>query len=125
VRIPFKTWWFEAAFVAIALGAITLFTGGRWVEWVGTAAGLVSFCYQQVADRMREAAELDARQGRGAAAACHRFERHYYVAKELLWFGYFLAHRSWAALGVAVLFGVYPLWRRAWRHFFPLERSPS
>ena len=47
--------------------------------------------------------------------ACWRWSLRYYVAKELLWLAYFVAHRSWSALVGVVVFLAYPAWRRLWR----------
>ncbi len=105
----------ELAVVAIALVLVVSLTGGGWIEAIGAAAVLASFGHAQVAERMREreARKLE------PDVACHRWSLVYFIAKELFWLGYFVAHRSWAALVGVGLFLAYPLWRKWWRSGSP------
>jgi hypothetical protein len=106
-----RTWHVEAAGVAVVLATVTLATGARAVEWIGSLAVLASFMHGQVADRLaeREAARSS------PDVHCHRWAGRYFAAKEALWLVYFVVHRSYAALAGVALFLAYPLWRRWWR----------
>lgn len=105
--------------VAIALLAVNASTHGGGLELIGAGAVLLSFGHAQVAERLAE------REGarEQAAVECHRWALRYLVGKESLWLAYFVLHRSWSALAGVVLFLVYPVWRRAWRSWRPLDRA--
>lgn len=120
------TWALELLAVALVLGPVWALTGG-WLELLGAVAVLLTFAHAQVADRLAEHAAVTdafARQMVGARSltSCWRWSRRYFMAKEALWFAYFAAHGSWSALAGVVLFLLYPLWRTAYRRFWPLRR---
>ncbi len=106
-----KTWHFEMAIVAAALTLTLAITGAPLLEFVGAAAVLASFGHASVSERL--AAQEAARAA--PTVACHRWALRYWVAKEICWVVYFVAHRSYAALVGCGVFLVYPLWRRWWR----------
>lgn len=115
-----KTWHAENAFVAITLGSVVAITGGRWVEWVGAAAVFCGFCHASIAERMRE---------REAArpvpsVECHSLATWFFLAKEAGWVVYFVALHAYSALVGCAIFLAYPLWRRAWRRWHPIEVTP-
>jgi hypothetical protein len=117
-----RTYQVERAAVACVLSGVAFYSGGSWTEWLGALAVLAGFSHAQVADRLaeREAAR-DV-----PAVECHAKAARYWVAKEVLWFAYFVAHRSWAALAGCVLFIAYPFWRRLWRAHHPMaEWAPE
>jgi hypothetical protein len=128
VNESIRTWQVELAVVAAVLLAVFLATRGGAVEAVGSLAVLASFAHGQVADRMAEHARLTDELACGvcenagiprvaarALAHCWRWSTRYFVAKELLWLVYFVAHRSWSALVGVGVFLAYPLWRKWWR----------
>ena len=93
-------------------------TGGSVVEFVGAAAVFLGFMHAEIADRM---VEREARRP-VAEIECYPWARRYFLAKELLWLSYFIAHKSYAALAGVAVFVVYPLWRAWYRRRFPLDR---
>jgi hypothetical protein len=111
-----RTWHLENALVATVLLAVWLWTGAEAVELLGSVAVFCGFCHASIAERMRE---------REAArpvpsVECHAKALWFFLAKEVGWAAYFVAHRTWAALVGCALFAVYPLWRRAWRRWHPM-----
>ena len=114
-----RTWQLELLFVANVLAASLAATGAARVEAIGALAVLASFAHGQVSDRLAE------REGLRAAPdiGCWRWARRYFLAKEALWFAYFVAHRSWSALVGVLLFLAYPVWRDWYRRRWPYERS--
>jgi len=114
VRIP--TYVGEIIVVGVILSGVALAAhGGVW-EWVGSLAVLFSFCHAQISDRM---AEKEAKKNT-PEIHCWKWSLRYFIAKESLWFVYFLAHGSYAALAGVILFLMYPFWRRFWRSLYPL-----
>ena len=134
-----KTWHAEQAVAATILVAVTLATGGSWLELVGTAAVMLSLGHASVADRLAEAEhERRARQrvfdaavgfpmhdADRLAVTCHHWATRYLVGKEALWVVYFVVHHSWAALAGCAIFLAYPVWRRWWRSRHPLGRREA
>ncbi len=115
-----KTWKIELTVVALVLGAVVALTRGGLIEAVGAFAVLLAFAHAQVAERMREKQAAKA----NPDVHCHRWSTRYFVAKELLWLSYFVAHRSWAALVGVGVFLLYPLWRKWWRARHPIASNP-
>lgn len=113
------TWKAEIAIVSAVLATVVLATRGGWTEWLGAGAVAFSFAHGQVADRLaeREAAREH------PDVHCHAMARRYFIAKEALWFVYFAARGSYAALAGVVLFLLYPVWRRTYRTRRPMGRS--
>lgn len=116
-----RTWHVEVAVVATTLATVVLVTRGRPIEWIAAAAVCASFMHGQVAERLAEREALR----RVPQVACHAWARRYYVAKESLWLGYFLAAHAWSALVGVGLFLLYPRWRAWWRARHPLAGSAS
>lgn len=127
-----RTWQVELAVVAALLGLTVKLTGGGWVEMLGAAAVLAGFAHAQVADRL---AESEAFRARGfdlmagitlpSVVHCYRWQLRYLVGKEILWCGFFIAHRSWSALVGVGVFLLYPVWRRWYRQREPLGRASA
>jgi hypothetical protein len=113
-----KTWKFEVLFVSTFL-LVTLVLKAQSInrfeisEIVCDLAVLVTFMHGQVADRMAEKQAAMVKPD----VDCYRFSQIYYVTKELLWIFYFYLLNSYAALVGAVLFLIYPLWRKYYRSF--------
>lgn len=106
-----KTWKLEFAVVALVLGAVVVVTRGGMLEAVGACAVLAAFAHAQVTERMREKQAAKTKPD----VHCYRWSLRYFMAKELLWCSYFVAHKSWSALVGVGVFLLYPLWRRWWR----------
>jgi hypothetical protein len=111
-----RTWMAELAVVWLVLIGVVGLTRGGLIEAVGALAVLAAFAHAQVAERMREREALKS----NPDVHCHRWSTRYFMAKELLWLSYFVAHRSWSALVGVGVFLAYPLWRKWWR-----ARRPS
>ena len=109
---------FEMFFVFVVLAVVAFFSGNRLVEWVGVFAVLLTFAHATVANRMSERQALMLEPD----VECYKWSDRYFVAKELLWFSYFLLHRSYAALVGVFIFLLYPFWRRLYRKMRPLNR---
>lgn len=114
-----KTWKIELAVVGFALAVVGERTNGGWTEAVGALAVLAAFGHAQVSERMREREALKSKPD----VRCHAWSLRYFMAKELLWLAYFIAHRSWAALVGVGVFLLYPLWRKWWRARHPIART--
>lgn len=112
-----RTWVFEITVVWIALIGVVWVTRGGLIEAVGALAVLAAFAHAQVAERMREREALKSKPD----VHCHRWSTRYFMAKELLWLSYFIAHRSWSALVGVGVFLAYPLWRKWWRARHPIN----
>lgn len=112
-----RTWHFENAVVVTVLLTTWTLTGCRWQEAIGSVAVFCGFCHASIAERMRE---------REAArpvpsVECHRLSTWFFLAKELAWLSYFLLAGAWSALAGCVVFALYPVWRKAWRVYHPME----
>lgn len=112
-----RTYTVERAVVGVVLAVVAFFSAGGWTEWLGALAVLAGFSHAQIADRLaeREAAR------EAPVVECYAKAARYWVAKEALWFAYFVLHRSWAALAGCALFLAYPAWRRLWRRYHPIK----
>jgi hypothetical protein len=116
-----RTWHIETAVVAIVLATVAIASGGGPLELVGAGAVVLSFGHASIGSRLaeREAARAV------VTVECHRNLVRYFVGKEVLWAGYFVAHGSWSALAGVALFLAYPVWRRWWRARHPLRPETS
>ena len=113
-----RTWKVELFVVAVVLSCVAVVSGKGLVEWVGSAAVLLSFAHAQVADRLAEREAFREK----PTVECHRLATRYFVSKEILWCAYFLTHKSWSALVGVALFLAYPAWRKLWRARRPVVR---
>lgn len=114
-----KTWKAEAAVVITVLFIQLCFTGFHVKEIVCALAVYFTFLHAQVADRMQERQALQATPD----VECYKKSNYYFVLKELLWIAFFLMTQSYAALSGAILFSVYPLWRKYWRKINPIIKK--
>lgn len=113
-----KTWHGEAIVVAVALIAQLFFTHFHLPEIICSLAVFVTFLHAQVADRMQERqAILET-----PDVHCHWKLNWFFVTKECLWIAFFLMTSAYAALSGAILFSLYPLWRKYWRKIHPLKK---
>lgn len=112
-----RTWHVEASVVAVILIAVAW--GRGFTEWVGAAAVFFGFLHGKIADRMAEQQALMPQ----PSVECYNKSIYYWVCKELLWLCYFLMHSSYSALAGVAVFLLYPIWRKIWRHYKPLNRE--
>lgn len=110
-----RTWVIESATVLAILTAVLVITGGDYVELIGGFAVWYTFMHAQVAERMSEKESRRAENASGDIVECYRFERRYFMTKELLWFFYFLSLQAWSALVGVGVFLAYRWWRKVWR----------
>lgn len=113
-----RTYVLELAVVGVILVTVSISTGARTVEFLGTCAVLFTFCYVQVASRLDEA--MDACQdveGKAHEVHCRAWLNRYLYLKESCWLLYFVFLGAWSALVGVVIFLLYPYWRRhhLWR----------
>lgn len=113
-----RTWHVERAVAAGVLAIGAAFSATDWRAWLSAAAVLAAFAHGQIADRLAEREAARAR----PSVECHRKALLYFVAKEVLWVAFFLSTHAYPPLLGCAIFLVYPLWRRAWRRRFPLNR---
>jgi hypothetical protein len=114
-----KTWKVETAVVAFILLVVLLATHRLCsIELIAAAAVLLTFGHASVADRLAEREERRS----VPEVECYRKMRYYFLGKEALWFLYFLLSHAYSALVGVCVFLVYPLWRRVYRRYFPLDR---
>ena len=113
------TWHFETACVAFVLLVVALFTTpsvvSLWIApvpflivWLSAVAVLGSFLHAKVGYRMAEALAEQAT----PPAACQEWSGTYWVAKELLWLVVFVLSGAYPAIAGAVIFILYPAWRK-------------
>jgi hypothetical protein len=112
-----KTWQAEGAVVAAILAMTVVLSGGHLREWIGALAVQLTFHHGAISDRMAEQQALK------SDVSCWRWSQRLFVGKEALWLAYFGLSQTWSALVGVLLFLIYPLWRRAWRHHYPLTRN--
>lgn len=117
MKFEIKTWMYEAAVVALVLTAVWWITGHKLVEAIGSVAVFFTFKHAQIADRMQERQAIK----ENPDVHCYRWSNRYFVAKEALWILFFALTGAYSAITGAVLFCLYPLWRKYWRARKPIE----
>jgi hypothetical protein len=116
-RHSLPTWVLENATVGVVLLGVWIATDCELIELGGAAAVFCGFCHASIAERMREREAVRA----APSVECHRMLSRFFVVKEVLWLGYFAARGAWSAIVGCVLFALYPLWRKVWRRWWPIE----
>ena len=106
-----KIWMIEFLVVLAILAFVTILTGNRIVEWIGTLAVLFTFGHVSVTDRMMEKQASKEKPD----VECYKWSERYLFGKEILWLAYFFLHQSYAALVGVFIFLLYPFWRRWYR----------
>lgn len=112
-----KTWQGEVAVVATIMATTSYLTGGSLPAWLSAAAVTMSFAHGQVSDRMVEQEAVRPK----PSVHCYRTSTHYFLLKEALWCLVFLSTHTYPALGGVFLFLLYPVWRKVWRRYHPME----
>ena len=117
--MKFRTWMLEWVVVFSILATVTILTGNKPVEWIGTFAVLFTFGHAAISNRLTERQEKMS----VPDVECYKWSDRYFILKEMLWFVYFLLYRSYAALVGVIIFIFYPFWRKAYRKWKPLGRN--
>lgn len=106
-----RTWIKGVLVVGAVLCVVTLLTGNTKVNWVITAAIIMTFQHAQIADRLQE------RQAKMAVpdVACYYKLNWLFAIKEILWITAFIMLKTWSAIIGADMFALYPLWRKYYR----------
>lgn len=108
-----RTWQKEAVVASVFLSVSPIIHRSGW-EALGALAVLLSFMHGQIGDRHSAAASRQYSTGGVVEVECWRWERRYFLGKEVLWVVYFVHLQAWSALVGCALFLVYPLWRKWW-----------
>lgn len=112
-----KTWKKEALVIASVLFTQLYFTKFKFSEIICSLAVYLTFLHAQVADRMHERQSLQI----SPDVECYKKLNYYFMGKECLWIAFFLMTRSYSALAGAILFSLYPLWRKFYRIRKPIK----
>lgn len=112
-----KTWQIEAIVVSVVLLVVWFLTGHKPIELLGSLAVLFTFKHAQIADRMQERQAIKEKPD----VHCYRWSNRYFVSKEVLWIAFFALTGAYAAIAGAILFCVYPVWRKLYRKRHPLS----
>lgn len=106
-----RLWHYETLAVCALVAAVVILSGNDPVEWVGFAALTLAHGRNSVMFRLTEAQQrstpVDPHH-----VECWRWNTIYFLLAECFWAGYFVLHRSWAALAGVVIFVGYGQWRR-------------
>lgn len=108
-----KTWQKEALVASTILSISPIVHRSGW-EALGALAVLLSFMHGQIGDRHTSAAATKHAAGQEVEVECWRWERRYFLGKEVLWVVYFIHLQAWSALVGCGIFVAYPVWRRWW-----------
>lgn len=112
-----KTWQIESIVVLIILSSSLLLKEIGYVDIICLFAIWITFLHAQVADRLQEKQS----QKTEPDVDCFRWSNRYFIAKEVLWIIFFLLIRSYPALIGAIVFSLYPYWRKFYRKKYPLK----
>jgi hypothetical protein len=116
-----KTYVIEYIFVATVLIVVALVSKKGMVEWLGVLAVFLTFGHTSIADRLHEREANRYSIDKKVEVNCYWKLNYYFVAKEVCWFVYFYLLGAWSALVGVVVFLLYPLWRKLWRKYKPLN----
>lgn len=106
-----KTWIYEIGVVAAVLSGVNLLWANNGINWLTTAAILVTFNHGQIGDRLQE------RQGKmdRPTVECYHKLNKLFAGKEILWIAAFICMKNYAAIVGSCLFFLYPFWRKYYR----------
>ena len=112
-----RTWHKEAIVVGAVLIVQLFFTRFALPEITASLAVFFTFLHAQVGDRMQE------RQATMEIPDVHCYWKlnWYFWIKEFLWISFFLMNGAYAALSGAIMFFIYPFWRKYWRKIKPIS----
>ena len=106
----------ENIFVLLVLAIPLYISGYHATDWLAYGAVFFTFKHAQIADRMREQEEAREK----PSIECAEWSDRFFVAKEVLWVGFFILAGAYTALVGCGLFLLYPAWRRFYRKRWPL-----
>lgn len=106
-----RMWHYETLAVCALVAAVVLLSGSDPVEWVGFAALTLAHGRNSVMFRLTEAQQRSSPVD-PHHVECWRWNTIYFLLAECFWAGYFVLHRSWAALAGVAIFVGYGQWRR-------------
>lgn len=112
-----KTWHFEATVVIIILILTVYLSGNSTIEYLGAGAVFFTFMMVEIQDRTAE----KEKQKTNPDNECFHLFPYYLYLKEFLWISYFLLKGAHSALVGSVIFLLYPLWRKVYRKYHPLN----
>lgn len=113
-----RMWHYETLAVVHLVAAVVILSGNDPVEWVGFAALTLAHGRNSVMFRLTEAQQRSSPVD-PHHVECWRWNTIYFLLAECFWAGYFILHRSWAALAGVAIFVGYGQWRRwygKWRN---------
>ena len=106
-----RMWHYETLVVCALVAAVVILSGNDPVEWVGFAALTLAHGRNSVMFRLTEAQQKSSPVD-PHHVECWRWNTIYFLLAECFWAGYFVLHRSWAALAGVAIFVGYGQWRR-------------
>ena len=112
-----RTWMLESLIVFTILAIVTILTGNKLIEWIGTFAVLFTFSHASVSNRLAEKQAAMVKPD----VECYKWSEKYFLIKEILWFSYFILNHSYAALTGVIVFLIYPFWRKFYRKIKPFK----
>jgi len=113
-----KTYQKEYIVVFLILIAPFFFTRQiRLTEVIAVLAVFFTFQHAQVSTALSEVQAIKDK----PEVSCYKRSNIYFMLKEALWITFFIMIKSWAALSGAIVFFLYPLWRRYFRKKYPLK----
>ncbi len=116
-----KTWFYECIIVfillVIQLIISSYFLSFSYKEIIGLFAVMFSFMHGQVSDRLQEKQSIKIKPD----VECYKYSTYYFITKEIFWILYFIISNTWSALSGAVIFSLYPIWRKIYRKFNPID----
>lgn len=89
----------------------------RLTEVIAVLAVFFTFQHAQVTTALSESQAIKD----VPEVSCYWRGNVYFLLKEGLWIAFFLMIKSWAALSGAIVFFIYPFWRRWFRKKYPLK----
>lgn len=108
----FPTWMIEMAFAVLIFFGTAILCTGNPVVLYGTAIALtLTFGYVQIGTRLQEAQETL----QETHVECFQQMNRYLIAKELTWGAIFFYVGAYPAIPGALLFTLYPTWRKYYR----------
>lgn len=111
-----KTWIYEAIVVGMVLLSVWFFTGHKIIEFIGSLAVFITFLHAQISDRLQERQAIQEKPD----VECHWKLNYYFISKEILWILFFSLTGAYSAITGAILFCLYPLWRKYYRKLKPI-----
>jgi O-antigen/teichoic acid export membrane protein len=113
-----KTWHYEILIVTSVLCFTTFLFANNLINWITTAAIVITFNHASVGDRLQERqAKMEI-----PTVECYYKLNRLFAIKEVLWIAAFLAMKNYAAIVGSAMFFLYPIWRKYYRkHIKPLQ----